>query len=67
MAAVLEAPENQTTHVTAAYRLIFDQEANAHQPRPSLGLPCLVRLASSANQGEVERADEHRRSGGLNK
>ena len=31
MAAVLEAQENQTTHVTAAYRLIFDQEANAYR------------------------------------
>ena len=28
--AVLEAQESRTTHVTAAYRLMFDQEANAY-------------------------------------
>ncbi len=31
MAAVLEAQENHTTHVTAGYRLIFDQEADAYR------------------------------------
>ena len=31
MEAVLEAQENRTTHVTAAYRLMFDQEANAYR------------------------------------
>ena len=31
MAAVLEAQENHTTYVTAAYRLIFDPEANAYR------------------------------------
>jgi hypothetical protein len=31
MEAVLEAQENQTTHVTAAYRLMFDQEADAYK------------------------------------
>ena len=31
MAAVLEAQENHTTHVAAAYRLAFDPEANAYR------------------------------------
>ena len=31
MEAVLEAQENRTTHVTVAYRLIFDQEADAYR------------------------------------
>jgi hypothetical protein len=31
MEAVLEAQENRTTHVTAAYRLMFDQEAKAYR------------------------------------
>ena len=31
MEAVLEAQENRTNHVTAAYRLMFDQEANAYR------------------------------------
>ncbi len=31
MKAVLEAHENRSTHVTAAYRLTFDQEANAYR------------------------------------
>jgi hypothetical protein len=31
MEAVLEAQEDQTAHVTAAYRLMFDQEANAYR------------------------------------
>ena len=31
MAVVLEAQENQTTHVAAAYRLTFDREANAYR------------------------------------
>ena len=30
MEAVLEAQEDRTTHVTAAYRLVFDQEADAY-------------------------------------
>jgi hypothetical protein len=29
--AVLKAQENQMTHVTAAYRLMFDQEAHAYR------------------------------------
>ena len=29
--AVLEAQENCTAHVTAAYRLTFDEEANAYR------------------------------------
>ena len=31
MEAVLEAQENRTTHVTVAYRLIFDEEADAYR------------------------------------
>jgi hypothetical protein len=31
MEAEQEAQENPTTHVTAAYWLVFDQEANAYQ------------------------------------
>ena len=31
MEAVLDAQENRTTHVTAEYRLVFDQEANAYR------------------------------------
>ncbi len=31
MEAVLEAQENRTTHVTVAYRLMFEQEANAYR------------------------------------
>jgi hypothetical protein len=31
MEAVLEAHENRMTHVAAAYRLVFDQEANAYR------------------------------------
>jgi hypothetical protein len=31
MEAVLEAQENRTTHVNAAYRLMFDQKANAYR------------------------------------
>ena len=31
MKAVLEAQENRTTHVTADYRLMFEQEANAYR------------------------------------
>lgn len=31
MEAVLDAQENRTPHVTAEYRLIFDQEANAYR------------------------------------
>jgi hypothetical protein len=31
MEAVLDAQENRTTHVTAAYRLVFDQEVNAYR------------------------------------
>jgi hypothetical protein len=31
MEAVLEAQENRATHVTAGYRLILDQEANAYR------------------------------------
>ena len=31
MEAVLEAQENRTTHVTVAYRLMFDQEADAYR------------------------------------
>jgi hypothetical protein len=31
MEAVLEAQENRTTQVVAAYRLLFDQVANAYR------------------------------------
>jgi hypothetical protein len=31
MEAVLEAQENRTTHVTVAYQLTFDQEANTYR------------------------------------
>jgi hypothetical protein len=31
MEAVLEAQENRTALVTVAYRLLFDQEANAYR------------------------------------
>ena len=31
MEAVLEAQENRSTHVTAAYRLVFDEEAQAYR------------------------------------